>query len=115
MQERESKCSLGKQQIGLCWTMGEGASIIGLAFEVVGIGSDTQLKLFINDQLHIDAGYTNTITALDEGHVGLGRKIKYDNFYSSTDIAPAPVPSAFLLGILGLGVASNKLRRRRTA
>ncbi len=86
-----------------------------LTFEVTGTGSDTHFDFLINGTSYIDQGYNNTIAALDQGYIGLGRKIKYDNFCGAVDVAPVPAPAAVLLGILGLTTAAAKLRRRREA
>jgi len=86
-----------------------------LTFEVTGTGSDTHFEFLVNDVSYIDYDYENTIGALDQGYVGLGRKIKYDNFSSATNVAAVPLPTATLLGILGLTTAAAKLRRKRDA
>jgi len=82
-----------------------------LQFAVTGTGGNTHFELGVNDVLYIDEDYSNSITQLDSGYIGLGREIKYDNFKGFTDVAPTPVPGAVLLGMIGLSVVGVKLRK----
>ena len=79
-----------------------------LAFGVDGTGANTHFSTWVNGEQYTDQTYNNTITALDSGYIGLGRKIHYDNAQGYSSLVPVPEPSTMLLfgagfaGLLGL-------------
>ncbi|MDO9463238.1 MAG: PEP-CTERM sorting domain-containing protein [Deltaproteobacteria bacterium] len=91
-----------------------------LAFSVVGLGSDTNLKLWVNNVLYIDV--VDTLGSHDDGgYLALGSsnhinpQIKYDNISGTVDAAPVPEPATMLLlssGLIGMAGIRRKFRKR---
>ncbi len=83
-----------------------------LRFDVLGTGSNTNLKLWVGDSVYLDFDYNNTNLINDTGFSGLGRLIEYDNVTAiSSDNAPVPEPATMLLfgiGLLGLAGVSRR-------
>lgn len=85
-----------------------------LRFDVSGRGANTNLKLWIQDTLYLDVDYNDSTGNNDNGYIGLGRLIKYDNASGySSDTSPSPVPEPatmilFSIGLLGLSRAGRR-------
>lgn len=92
-----------------------------LAFSVVGLGNDTNLKLWVNDVLYLNVYDTTGSQHDDGGYLALGssnhinRRIKYDNISGTVDATPVPEPATMLLlssGLIGMTGIRRKFRKR---
>ncbi|MDD5451295.1 MAG: PEP-CTERM sorting domain-containing protein [Desulfovibrionales bacterium] len=92
-----------------------------LAFSVVGLGNDTNLKLWVNDVLYLDVYDTTGAQHDDGGYVALGSsnhlnpQIQYDNVSGSVDVTPVPEPATMLLlssGLISMAGIKRKFRKR---
>ena len=87
-----------------------------LAFSVEGTGANTHFSTWVNGKQYIDQTYNNSITALDSGYIGLGRKIHYDNAQGYSSLTPVPEPSTMLLFSAGFsGLIGLNFRRKNDA
>ncbi len=67
-----------------------------LRFDVSGRGADTNLKLWVGNSLYLDVDYTDSGNNNDNGRIGMGRLIQYDNVLGySSDTIPEPTTLAF--------------------
>ncbi|MBW2091214.1 MAG: DUF1080 domain-containing protein [Deltaproteobacteria bacterium] len=90
-----------------------------IAFEVSGLGTDTNLKMWVDGTLCLNVFDTSGSQHDDGGYIGLGssnhlnRRINYDNAEGYVDVTPTPAPSAILLlgsGLLGLAGFRKKFK-----